>query len=221
MRPRFHPLSGLTATLRFSPAVHSVNLAGDPLPACADCVLLQLPATNSDALLGHQLNETLRRLRLWKQVHKSDKSVDFTRVGAKSDLSRAAAGFAGGRMRVIPPFRPEKLKKRVRRRARKMSSVVPDGTRYQSGKCATFAALAARDSHTVWVLRSCPDTSCGPTHFRDPKAVPRHLVLLPTLLEHAAAIRFRVRENRGFRLGLPGPARRRWTWRYRRRGRSG
>jgi hypothetical protein len=41
-----------------------------------------LPATNSDALTRHQLNETLRPMNLWKQVQKSGKFVDFTRVGA-------------------------------------------------------------------------------------------------------------------------------------------
>ena len=41
LRLRFHPLSGLTAILRFSPAVHSVNLAGDQLPACAGCLFFQ------------------------------------------------------------------------------------------------------------------------------------------------------------------------------------
>ena len=41
LRLRFHPLSGLAAILRFSPAVHSVNLAGDQLPACADCLFFQ------------------------------------------------------------------------------------------------------------------------------------------------------------------------------------
>jgi len=71
LRPRFHPLSGLTAILRFSPAVRSARLTGDSLPACADCVSFQLPATNSDALLGHQLKETLRRINLWIQVQKS------------------------------------------------------------------------------------------------------------------------------------------------------
>jgi hypothetical protein len=30
-----------------------------------------LPATNSDALSSHQLNETLRPINLWKQVQKS------------------------------------------------------------------------------------------------------------------------------------------------------
>ncbi len=41
LRLRFHPLSGLAAILRFSPAVHSVNLAGDQLPACAGCFFFQ------------------------------------------------------------------------------------------------------------------------------------------------------------------------------------
>jgi hypothetical protein len=41
-----------------------------------------LPATNSDALSSHQLNETLRLLDLWKQVQKSSKYVDFTKAGA-------------------------------------------------------------------------------------------------------------------------------------------
>jgi hypothetical protein len=73
---------GLRPSLRFSPAVRSVNLAGDQLPACADCLFFQLPATNSDALSSHQLNETLRPFNLWKQVQKSSKFVDFTMVGA-------------------------------------------------------------------------------------------------------------------------------------------
>jgi hypothetical protein len=83
LRLRFHPLSGLAAILRFSPAVLSVNLAGDSLPARADSVSLQLPATNSDALLGHQLNETLRPFDLWIQVQKSSQVVDFTKLGAE------------------------------------------------------------------------------------------------------------------------------------------
>jgi len=59
---------GWRPSLRLSPAVLSVNRAGDSLPACANCVSFQLPATNSDALLGHQLKETLRPFQLWKQV---------------------------------------------------------------------------------------------------------------------------------------------------------
>lgn len=71
LRPRFHPLVGLAAILRLSPAVHSARLAGNSLPACADCVSLQLPAIHSDTLLGHQLNETVRPFNLWIQVQKS------------------------------------------------------------------------------------------------------------------------------------------------------
>lgn len=55
LRLRLHPLSGLAATLRLSPAVRSTNHAGDPLPACAGSVSLQLPATCFNALLGYQL----------------------------------------------------------------------------------------------------------------------------------------------------------------------
>ena len=69
--PRFHPLSGLAAILRLSPAVLSVNLAGVQLPAFTGCLILQLPATNSDAPQGHQLKETLGPLNLWMQVQKS------------------------------------------------------------------------------------------------------------------------------------------------------
>jgi hypothetical protein len=47
-----------------------------------------LPATNSDTLTGHQLNETIRPFDLWKQVQKSSKFVDFTRVGAERSFSR-------------------------------------------------------------------------------------------------------------------------------------
>jgi hypothetical protein len=46
-----------------------------------------LPATNSDALSSHQLNETLRLFNLWKQVQKSSKFVDFTSLGAMPRFS--------------------------------------------------------------------------------------------------------------------------------------
>jgi hypothetical protein len=52
-----------------------------------------LPATNSDALSSHQLNETVRLLDLWKQVQKSSKFVDFTRAGALLHLFRANSGI--------------------------------------------------------------------------------------------------------------------------------
>ena len=81
-RPRFHPLSGLAAIFRLSPAVLSVNLAGVQLPAFTGCLILQLPATNSDAPQGHQLRVTLDALNLWMQVQKSSEFVDFTRIGA-------------------------------------------------------------------------------------------------------------------------------------------
>jgi hypothetical protein len=52
-----------------------------------------LPATNSDALTGHQLNETLRPINLWKQVQKSSKFVDFTRAGALLQVSKVSTRF--------------------------------------------------------------------------------------------------------------------------------
>jgi len=53
-----------------------------------------LPATNSDALSSHQLNETLRPINLWKQVQKSSKFVDFTRAGALLRLLRVNEGIS-------------------------------------------------------------------------------------------------------------------------------
>jgi hypothetical protein len=53
-----------------------------------------LPATNSDALSSHQLNETLRPISLWKQVQKSSKFVDFTRAGALLQLLRVNVGIS-------------------------------------------------------------------------------------------------------------------------------
>jgi hypothetical protein len=60
------PSTSLAINFRLAPAVFSSSL----------------PATNSDALTGHQLRETLRLLDLWTQVQKSSKFVDFTKVGA-------------------------------------------------------------------------------------------------------------------------------------------
>jgi hypothetical protein len=37
--------------------------------------------------MAHQLNETLRPLKLWMQVQKSSKYVDFTKVSAIRNLS--------------------------------------------------------------------------------------------------------------------------------------
>lgn len=82
LRLRFHPLSGLTAILRFSPAVHSVNLAGDQLPACAGCLFFQPSGNQPRCPNGSSVKETLRPFNLWKQVQKSSKFVDFTKVGA-------------------------------------------------------------------------------------------------------------------------------------------
>jgi hypothetical protein len=49
------PSTLLAINFRLAPAVSSSSL----------------PATNSDALSSHQLNETLRPINLWKQVQKS------------------------------------------------------------------------------------------------------------------------------------------------------
>jgi hypothetical protein len=62
------PSTLLAINFRLAPTVYSSSL----------------PATNFDALTRHQLNETLRPMNLWKQVQKSSKFVDFTRVGALS-----------------------------------------------------------------------------------------------------------------------------------------
>jgi hypothetical protein len=96
--------------LRLAPQVSpSVRVGGHP-PVLTGCPLRQpvlainfrlaptvysssLPAPNSDALTGHQLNETLRLFNLWKQVQKSSKFVDFTRVGALLGFSEAALHF--------------------------------------------------------------------------------------------------------------------------------
>jgi hypothetical protein len=61
----------LAINFRLAPAVHSSSF----------------PATNSDALTGHQLNETLRWFNLWIQVQKSSKFVDFTSLGAMPRFS--------------------------------------------------------------------------------------------------------------------------------------
>jgi hypothetical protein len=59
-----------------------------------------LPATNSDALTGHQLNETLRPFDLWKQVQKASKFVDFTRAGALLEFSEAMMRFVAREERI-------------------------------------------------------------------------------------------------------------------------
>ena len=93
LRLRFHPLSGLAAILRFSPAVHSVNLAGDQLPACADCLLFQPSGNQLRCPNGSSVKETVRPLDLWTQVQKSSKFVDFTNLGAQMHFLRANKGI--------------------------------------------------------------------------------------------------------------------------------
>jgi hypothetical protein len=61
------------------------------------------PATNPDALTGHQLNETVLPYCLWKQVQKSSKFVDFTKVGALLRFSWAATRFAVRKSRIAVP----------------------------------------------------------------------------------------------------------------------
>jgi hypothetical protein len=94
LRLRFHPLSGLTAILRFSPAVRSVNLAGDQLSACADCLFFQPSGNQLRYPNGSSVEETLRPFDLWKQVQKSSKFVDFTKVGALLRLFSANDGIS-------------------------------------------------------------------------------------------------------------------------------
>lgn len=93
LRLRFHPLSGLAAILRFSPAVHSVNLAGDQLPACAGCFFFQPSGNQLRCPNGSSVKETLRPINLWKQVQKSSKFVDFTNVGAEMHFPAANNGI--------------------------------------------------------------------------------------------------------------------------------
>jgi hypothetical protein len=62
------------------------SLIGCLPPAFTVCLLPFIRQPTYDSLLSHQLNETLARLNLWKQVQKSGKSVDITRSGAKGPV---------------------------------------------------------------------------------------------------------------------------------------
>ena len=57
-----------------------------------------VPAINSQCPTGHQLKETLRPFNLWKQVQKTSKFVDFTRLGAKYQLCSSAAAICAHRL---------------------------------------------------------------------------------------------------------------------------
>jgi hypothetical protein len=69
--------------LRLSPQVSPSGWAGGDFPALTGFSFHQpFRQPTPDALLGHQLNETLRLFNLWMQVQKGSKFVDFTNVGA-------------------------------------------------------------------------------------------------------------------------------------------
>ncbi len=69
--------------LRLSPQVSPSGRAGVHFPILIGFSFRQpFRQPTPNALQGHQLNETVRPFNLWKQVQKTSKFVDFTKVGA-------------------------------------------------------------------------------------------------------------------------------------------
>jgi len=73
-----------------------------------------LPATNPDALLRHQLKETVRPLNLWMQVQKSSKFVDFIMVGAFLHFLKVHAGNSRGNAPICELFQPIRRNSKTR-----------------------------------------------------------------------------------------------------------
>ena len=119
LAPSFDLLVRPAIPLRLAPEVSPSVRAGGHPPALTGCSLrppcwqfafglrrlrpLQLPAIHSDALLGHQLNETVRPFNLWKQVQKSSKFVDFTNAGATARFCCATAKNCGMQSGSVVP----------------------------------------------------------------------------------------------------------------------
>jgi hypothetical protein len=78
-----HSRPTLDATSNLALAFHSADKPPRVPPDSTETCIV-LPGWNcvSNSLQGHQLEKSLYRVDLWKQVEKTKRTVDFTNVGA-------------------------------------------------------------------------------------------------------------------------------------------
>jgi hypothetical protein len=87
--------------LRLSPQVSPSGWADGDLPTLIGFSFHQpFRQPTPDALLGSSVEVTLRRFNLWKQVQKSSKIVNFTKVGAIQKLSNNVRWFLAKMSRI-------------------------------------------------------------------------------------------------------------------------
>jgi len=99
-----------------------------------------IPAINSRCPTGHQLNETVRPLDLWKQVQKSSKYVDFTKVGALLHFLRPNGGIYRRKAAISGMINRQKAAPNLHRGD------------FSGGDCGNFASLAVQSGAVRFCL---------------------------------------------------------------------